>query len=337
MSAQPTDAVRRLHALFNAGHSLTLEQLQDELGLSERQVRRILTRMREKHGIPVEEERHGRLKRFFLPPEHRHVETRPGIDFAERELFALTVAAKAARSALSPTPLGPALQTAFDKLLDGMQGEVLSFEPEFEASHWHFESTAVSNIDPQIFEALTRAITESRTVRIDYYSASQRQHFFGRLIDPYLIATRGSSWLLVAYCREQCRFVDFSLPAVTKVEPEAAFFERKAFDAEAHFRDRFSALQGDDVYTIRLHVAPDKAPYFERKTYHPTQMIEERRADGAYLVSFEVSGLDEISAFIRSWGPGVTVLEPEELRSRIAGEALRVAEAHGAFAASNPA
>ena len=55
--------------------------------------------------------------------------------------------------------------------------------------------------------------------------------------------------------------------------------------------DRFGALAGGTIYPVRLLVEPDRAAYFERKDYHRTQLIEERRADGRLVVSYKVAGL----------------------------------------------
>lgn len=43
------------------------------------------------------------------------------------------------------------------------------------------------------------------------------------------------------------------------------------------------------------------------------------------VVSYDVRGLEEISAWIRSWGPKVRVVEPEVLAERIAKEARQTA------------
>jgi predicted DNA-binding transcriptional regulator YafY len=65
-----------------------------------------------------------------------------------------------------------------------------------------------------------------------------------------------------------------------------------------------------------LQVVADKAEYFRRKTYHLSQ-IEEKMENGDLKVSYVVSNLDDLAAFIRSWGPHVKVLQPKSLAERI--------------------
>jgi predicted DNA-binding transcriptional regulator YafY len=123
---------------------------------------------------------------------------------------------------------------------------------------------------------------------------------------------------------------DFSIAGMEQVKPCVSggvpdHFDRpEDFDPELYFRERFGATAGDGYHTVRLLVAPDRAPYFERKEYHPTQQIEEApedRLDGRMVVSYEVAGLKDVRAWVRSWGPGVKVLAPLELASMVAEDA----------------
>jgi len=80
----------------------------------------------------------------------------------------------------------------------------------------------------------------------------------------------------------------------------------------------------DEGRRVRLLVERNRAPHFERKEYHCTQVIEEtpeERSDGRMVVSYEVAGLDEVRAWIRSWGPGVKVLAPKKLAMQVAADA----------------
>ena len=87
---------------------------------------------------------------------------------------------------------------------------------------------------------------------------------------------------------------------------EDRHFEPPAgFDREDYFEGRFGALASGDAHTVRLRVEGDKSAYFRRKCYHPTQTIRPAEDGEAIVVTFEVQGLDEIAAFIRSWGAAV--------------------------------
>ncbi len=265
----------------------------------------------------MRERREGRTKRFYLPVEEQRAAA-CALDLTERELHALAVAAGAAEAVLEATPFREALRTATRKLREATRGAVLSFEPERQRFQWHFGSPSRSHPDPEVFERLIRAVRDCETLAIDYFAASSGRRSTGRLVDPYALALRGGTWLLVGRCHKADAALDFAVAAIERAEGTGRYFRRPAdFDAELHFRDRFQAVAEDEAYVVRLEVAPEKAPHFRRKTYHPTQQIEEERPNGSLVVSYEVLGLKEIASFVRSWGAGVTALEPERLRRRL--------------------
>lgn len=332
--ATAVDTRAKLLELLNGGHEPTFDDLRRQLAVqSDRHLRRLLGQLREA-GVPLQEKRVGRVKRFYIPEEQRQLEARP-LKLTEDQVFALTVAAEAARSMLEPTPLGEPLLEAFAQLLSNLSSQVHTFEPEALRQHWHFGATPTAAIDPAMFRAISHAVEECRCIKIDYLTASTGAFSKGRLVDPLAIAVKGGTWLMVAYCHTRQRVLDFAFAGIQRVElcdPEVenAYFTRpEGFDAEMHFRDRFGALSGDEVHEVRIHVEAAKAEYFRRKFYHPTQQIETTLPDGRIIVSFEVSGLDEIRSFLLGWGSGITVVEPPALVERIREEALAIAAKYG--------
>lgn len=323
---RPHDSLEQLRLLLNEGAEPSLREICVVLCFtSERHARRLLTRLR-LNGVPVQDRRDGRIKRFYLEPEHRQAAVR-GFEFDEEEMLALAVAAEAAKAELGATPLEEPLGRAFDKLLQELAPEAYTFEMEEQRDRWHFGASALSRIDPHVFKTLQQAINDNRSVCIDYHTASTGVFSKDRMIDPLLLVRQGSSWMVVAHCHLRNDLRDFSLAGIERIERSDTFFSTPGdFDPDDYFRDRFSALAGGEIYTVRLLVEPDRAAYFERKDYHRTQIIEEARPDGRLVVSYEVAGLDEIRSFVQSWGVGVTVLEPFELVARVAREARVLAE-----------
>lgn len=316
----------RLLDLLNAGEELSLQEIMDHLGLgSARHVRRLLHSIRDE-GFPLQAVWRGRVKKFSLPERDRRLPVRM-IPLTKEQVLALTVAAEASRAALVPTPLGGSLEGAFRALLKEISAHHLySFDLDEEGGHWHFGSSNSVVLDPSIFGRLMTAIQECRRVRIDYLTASTGKYSRGRLVEPYGMAVRNGSWLLVAYCRQKQAMRDFSLAGISSVEfcdrqGEMEFFIRPDdFDLAGYFRPRFNALAGDSTYAVRMLVEPDRAEYFRRKSYHPTQKIEEEREDGRIVVSYSVAGLEEIRTFVQGWGVGLTVLAPDVLVQRLRSE-----------------
>jgi predicted DNA-binding transcriptional regulator YafY len=312
----PSSTVHALYRLLNTGRHFTLDELSDELEVSRRHVRRLFKELGAE-GLSIRSQRNGRVKEFFLAPEDQSPPS-AAVDLTESELLALSVAADAAQTVLDRTPFAAPLDSAIDKVLGATTRHVVTFEPEHTPAHWHFTINGESHIDPDIFQLLTRAVRACETVSIDYHASSSGRFSEDRHIDPYLIARVGSAWLLTAYCHDRQRVLEFAIAAIESARGTGSYFKRPAdFDPDLHYRDRFGAMNGDEVHVVRLHVDAEKAAHFQNKMYHPTQQIERTLPDGSLIASYEVAGLEEIAAFVRSWGPFVKAIAPNELADRI--------------------
>lgn len=314
----------KLRNMLNRGERVTLDRAAGSLDVSRRQVRRLLKQLADQD-LNIRETFEDGVKHFRLDPQDRQVDTT--ITLSEDELEALTVATLAAQSVLGPTPFGGGISDAVDTLLQHA-GALYSFEPEWQDEIWHFDGGPKSQVDPKAFLTIVRAANENETLQVRYFTASSQQTS-ERKIDPLCVARQGTSWLLAAYCHQNHEVRDFSLAGMRAVDGTGTYFTHLPdFDPEAHFAGRFHALKGSERQQVVLDVEPDKAPYFRRKEYHASQTIRETRDDGSLRVAFEVASLDDIAAFIRSWGPGVRVVKPAALAERIAEEAREMAAAY---------
>ncbi len=317
---------------LRTGIAPTQQELLSHLGLTSRRHVRRLIRSLEADGHRIETFREGRVKRYRLPADQLFTDTQ-AVHLTEAELLALVVAAQAAQATLHPTPFKAPIRTAFSTLLKHWAPhEITSFEPESEARHWHFSLAPSVKLDPVVFNTLRRAIAAQQMVYIDYFTASKNKLSEDRPIDPLLFATPAGSWVVVAYCHRSNQVKDFALAGVRAVrlsDPPQYFKPPADFDEDLYFGERFKALAGGPVEVVRLRVAFDRAEYFRRKHYHRTQIIETTYPDGSIEVSYEVTGLEEMRAFVQSWGVGVTVLEPPALVQRIREEAEALAERYG--------
>ncbi len=292
------------------------------LGVTPRQVRALLARLRGS-GVEVRERRRGRRKVFWIdasPPLD------PGLSLTDDDRFILLLACRLAAEALEPTPLARRARLLGERL--EALAEPDSFEPFLLGEQWSFGGQPVAELDAGVFETLHHAIRDGVEVLIDYRRANgavRRQ----KRVEPYALALRGSTWLLVGRDVKSGHVPNFTVASITACAPTGRCATRPAdFDVQAHFADSLSAFTGQEVEVVRLRVAPEAAASFRRKRYHRTQLIEQEGDE--LVVSFEVAGLDEIAAFVRSFGPRVEVLDPPALRARIAAEARATQMLYGA-------
>lgn len=322
MSIHAPSSLEALYDWLRDGGAFTQEEACERLGLeSTRQVRRLIRQLREAD-VPMQERRRHRKKEYFMAEEDRRTLDLP-IDLTDRQLLALVVAAQVARAKLHPTPLASFLVEAMGVLQDTHPDPALSFEADTEPDHWHFGDAPSVPLDPDVFWTLREAASAQQSVYIDYRTASSGRVSTDRKVDPLLIAERRGSWLCVAYCHERRAVRDFSIAGISAIRLcEDEYFTLPAsFDRATYFEGRFGAVNGGVVHTVRLLVDPDRAAYFRRKVYHPSQRIEAERENGYLIVAYRVRGLKEIAAWVRSWGASVKVLAPSALAERVTADA----------------
>lgn len=318
----------RLLRYLQSGVVTTQAEAAKKLGVSRRSARRYLARL-EKRGW-LEVHRDGATKRYRLKEEHFPAGSVVP-KFTDREAQALTVACLASRALLRPTPFANALKRAHGKFEQTWLAEAMSFDAEDEPGRWSFEGAAGGEpppFDRACFTDLLEAVRNTRPVVVTYFTAYRSARSENRRLHPLGFHVRAGSWMLAAFDPDDDCVKDFSLAGFEKVEilENETFAPPDDFDLTEHTAHRFRALAGEGDHTVRLEVTAEAAPYFDRKTYHPTQIKEKTLADGSAVVSFEVEGLDDIASWVRSWGPKVKVLEPEALAERVREDATEVAE-----------
>lgn len=327
-------ARERISDALHRGAELSYDDLKEIADCEERHCRRIITSLIEE-GEPIESRRNGKQKLYYIPEEHRELGFR--VRLSADEMLALTIAADASLAALGPTPLGRSLGSAIRQLTEEIDGEFYHLDPEEESTeHYHFNATPSANIDPEIFRLLQGAMRECETVEVVYFTASRMEES-ARQLDPYAFAAPGGSWMLLAWCRLRRDFRTFSLADIRSVRLTGSHFIREEIDIPRYFRDNLGGVGGGEIHDVLLHVAPDCVPSFRRKRYHSSQQLVPHQ-DGSAQVGFRVAGLQDIRAFVMSFGHGITVLSPSPLIDIIRQEARNLVriydeegetEAHG--------
>jgi proteasome accessory factor C len=171
--------------------------------------------------------------------------------------------------------------------------------------------------------ALEGAIREDHQVRLSYYVPT-RDETTDRVVDPIAVMRSEGRLYLDAWCHlaEDRRL--FRLDRITGLQVLDA--TRVAHDLEPRDLDEGLFEPGPEDLRARVLLSPEMRWFAE---YYPVLSTREA-GDGALEVALAVSDERWLLRLALRFGPGLTVLEPADLRTRVAsvaGEALRLHKA----------
>jgi CRISPR-associated endonuclease/helicase Cas3 len=205
-------------------------------------------------------------------------------------------------------------------------------------------AAAVAQQTPQtervaVLETLARGWAECIRVRITH-TALRAKRAMTYIISPYLIEP--SLWSDGAYVIGHSDVHNgLATFKIERIEHASLTTERftvpDAFDDQELLRFAWGIWYSDEEpVTVKLKFTGREAVTRLRESvWHPTQTIADNE-DGSCLWTAQVAEWQEMLPWVRGWGADVEVLEPEELREQMMGEARRLAEAYGWWVRRSP-
>lgn len=303
-----TDRMLALILELQANGWQRAEDLADRFGVSRRTIYRDMTAMAES-GVPVVSEP-GRgfslVEGYFLPPLHltedEAILMLLGADYVaqafDEQYEQIATSAMQKIRLVLPSHI----EQKADELLDCFR--FVATQPERQQSAG------------DTLRMLRRAIVESRTVNITYYSrplVHDDAHYTERDIDPYALAFVNRIWYIVAFCRLRNDLRHFRLDRIGDITLLPSRFERPpGFVPEG-------PTLGNNPETVRLLFDNQIARWVEEDMPYNTDRIE-HTAEGL-MMTIKVRRVEDILQWVLGWGSRVRVLEPEHLRQRIFKEA----------------
>ena len=285
-------------------------------GMTTRTVYRDIRALEDELDVPVFQAGRGRYgieRKFFLPPLHLSVP----------EAIVLFLAARLI--ARWSDQYDAAVVSAFTKLADAL--------PQPIAEHVAATMVVVGEHDPnepfsRSFSAVARGWAEGRVVEITYDPGSgdeKRTRVRPYFLEPdaalrsvYLIAWDELADAMRTYKVERIRSATLTQDRYDIPED---------FDPDSWLANAWGiwSPDGTPVVRVRLRFRPEIAHRVREAVWHRSQELTEL-ADGGVELAVTVNGIVEIRPWILSWGDGVEVVEPPELRASVA-EAVRAAAA----------
>ncbi|HQX08589.1 MAG TPA: WYL domain-containing protein, partial [Zoogloea sp.] len=86
--------------------------------------------------------------------------------------------------------------------------------------------------------------------------------------------------------------------------------------------DNLFGLVDEPAQTVRIQFTPDVAYLVTERRWHPSQQNEIQK-DGSVIATLNAGGMDELTAWVLSWGPAARVLEPQSLVEAVKAQLSR--------------
>ena len=230
---------------------------------------------------------------------------------------------------------GPAAELGLGTVVAAARLKVLAALPtELRArasrlvERFHLDAAAWYHADEPVpfLGQLSEAVWESQRVSIGYDRGDKT---VDRVLEPLGLVLKAGVWYVVAGADGQPR--TYRVSRVTKVTALDEGFERPAdFDLGAFWTESSAAYERDTPrMPVVLRLAPDRLPRLHGvigdRPYDTIERLDVIDPDGWVHIRLRLDWPTEVVAQILAVGSECELLEPVELRERIAAQARRVA------------
>lgn len=308
--------LNRWMKLINILHSrngMSMQDLQDEFEVGERTIRRDISDLNQA-GYPIE------CKAGIYTINQKF--TLRTLYLGDSEAVALLQTIDAFNQ--KGFPFSPALGAVREKIVNCLSPQLRS-SVEQRLDITDIDLVQPCEVSDKLFSKLEGAAAAKRQVKIRYNAKTSSCEVADRVVDPYGLIYKEKAWYLVAYCHARNEIRLFRPDRILEIEVlETNFSITEGFILEDFFENSWNIGQGEPV-NVKIRFLPHIAQAAKQTKYHPLGIYTDME-DGAALYEVTVKGLWEISRWALSFGPGVEVIEPLELREQVKAMLERACE-----------
>ncbi|GAA2402943.1 WYL domain-containing protein [Actinomadura vinacea] len=185
---------------------------------------------------------------------------------------------------------------------------------------------------PPVLRELAQAVWRDETVRFRYRRDRDRE--VERTAEPYGLVLKNGTWYLIARVADRHRdgHRTYRVDRITGLVPAGGRFDRdEAFDLPGYWSvqaEAFLRAMLREEITVRISPAGLRTLRYAVEPYAARQAMAkagEPDADGWVVTTLPVESPDVACSELLRLGADIEVLDPPELRDRIAGTAARIA------------
>ncbi|MDX2033393.1 MAG: WYL domain-containing protein [Blastocatellia bacterium] len=246
----------------------------------------------------------------------------PAVELTEGDLIAILLVEKFSRQ-YRGTAIAEQVQTSFSKVLDAMT-DVVSLDLSALSDAYSFEAAATTDLDPNVFTTVGRAIRERRTIEMVYFAAT-RGKVERRRINPLHLRNHLGEWYLIAWDHLREAFRVFLVSRIQELSVlEDGFEVPPGFTPQEYLHSSFGMMLGAEPQCVVVIFDEYQARWIrERGKFHATEEREELPG-GRLQLTMTVTNLYGVKRFIMQYGAHAEVVEPEELRDSVGREAQEI-------------
>lgn len=313
--------INEIHRRLCEGRIWTAVALARDFEVDERTIRRDLEYMRDQLRMPLEYERHRRTW-YYSEPAGDLSATLVSI----KDRVALLVAQQAVEQ-FAGTPWYEQLKNAMARIIEALPQETVT---EFQrvAERIRFEGSPLPPLSSAVWNEICDCIELSETIQIDYktgHSGEQRE----REVDPYGLVVRNREWFLIAWDHYRNGVRTFFLPRIKSAEStDRAFKVKDGFDLDEYLATSVDSHQSTGpIYDVKLRFTAEATPAGEDFIWNRNEK-KYKDKQGRLVLEFRTGALYAVQRHVLSWGGGVEVMGPEELRKSVEAAARAISAAH---------
>lgn len=292
----------RLILLLQEQPNQKAESLAEKLEVSVRTLHRYMG-MLDEMGIPIYTER-GPYGGFSLVRGYKM----PPLIFSPQEAVALALGTRTADQiwgALYHEASLSALSKLEHVLPEEQLREIRWAEQKLVSSNLHRQP--INDLEPDLV-IIREGLRENRKLALAYQSAMANQ-YSRRTVQPYYLLHRAGLWYLIAYCELRQAMRAFRVDRMKQLALCPETFQPAAdFDLQA-FLDTGFLFEKRHIVSMRF----DTQYAGLARSYPMSWESLTEQADGSVIVEFAATDLMMAAGMALSYGPGVQVLQPQEL------------------------
>ncbi len=270
--------------------------------------------LRDRLNAPIEFDRFSGGYRYGKPRVGPRFEL-PGLWFSADEILALMTMHQMLVSLDAGGLLGPHIKPLMERLNKALGSDAGNAQEVLKRVT--LLPSQQRRVDLKWFELIGRALMTRRRLKIEYFTRYRNERSERELSPQRLVNYRGN-WYLDAWCHRSEGVRMFSLDSITG----AVLTDEKAREVSLKQVDEQTAggygiYRGTKLTWATLVFSPEAARWVRSEVWHDEQKGRDLE-DGRYELKIPYSEAPELVMDILRHGENVEVVEPPELRKRVA-------------------